>query len=236
MDMIKKIASFLLVVFLLVTLTVSVGAQELNLGFPEETTGESIEEPVLEDSENDLPEDDFTADDGEDISEEIQPEEKDDQDISLEEEPEEEEASAEPEEDGFDESEEDVFHDSEQEEFLSFGAAQAANSNIAVKKINSSYNLDEDYAFAYGYRKGKTTLTVQNGSASLLTRLDKQFEVLESCVPVTRLTLAISVIFMYCTSFSYVLLRLIGKHDRIRTAPYFRLIDNLPFSQIISPR
>ena len=47
MDMIKKIASFLLVVFLLVTLTVSVGAQELNLGFPEETTGESIEEPVL---------------------------------------------------------------------------------------------------------------------------------------------------------------------------------------------
>ena len=90
MDMIKKIASFLLVVFLLVTLTVSVGAQELNLGVPEETTGESIEEPVLEDSENDLPEDDFTADDGEDISEEIQPEEKDDQDISLEEEPEEE--------------------------------------------------------------------------------------------------------------------------------------------------
>lgn len=175
MDMIKKIASFLLVVFLLVTLTVSVGAQELNLGFPEETTGESIEEPVLEDSENDLPEDDFTADDGEDISEEIQPEEKDDQDISLEEEPEEEEASEEPEEDGLDESEEDVFHDSEQEEFLSFGAARAANSNIAVKKINSSYNLDEDYAFAYGYRKGKTTLTVQNGSASLLTRLDKQF-------------------------------------------------------------
>ena len=175
MDMIKKIASFLLVVFLLVTLTVSVGAQELNLGFPEETTGESIEEPVLEDSENDLPEDDFTADDGEDISEEIQPEEKDDQDISLEEEPEEEEASAEPEEDGLDESEEDVFHDSEQEDFLSFGAARAANSNIAVKKINSSYNLDEDYAFAYGYRKGKTTLTVQNGSASLLTRLDKQF-------------------------------------------------------------
>ena len=110
-----------------------------------------------------------------DISEEIQPEEKDDQDISLEEEPEEEEASAEPEEDGLDESEEDVFHDSEQEEFLSFGAARAANSNIAVKKINSSYNLDEDYAFAYGYRKGKTTLTVQNGSASLLTRLDKQF-------------------------------------------------------------
>ena len=148
MDMIKKIASFLLVVFLLVTLTVSVGAQELNLGFPEETTGESIEEPVLEDSENDLPEDDFTADDGEDISEEIQPEEKDDQDISLEEEPEEEEALAEPEEDGLDESEEDVFHDSEQEEFLSFGAARAANSNIAVKKINSSYNLDEDYAFA----------------------------------------------------------------------------------------
>ena len=91
MDMIKKIASFLLVVFLLVTLTVSVGAQELNLGFPEETTGESIEEPVLEDSENDLPEDDFTADDGEDISEKIQPEENDDQDISLEEEPEEEE-------------------------------------------------------------------------------------------------------------------------------------------------
>ena len=175
MNMIKKIASFLLVVFLLVTLTVSVGAQELNLGFPEETTGENTEEPVLEDSENDLPEDSFDASDGEDISEEIQPEETDDQDISLEEEPEEEEASAEPEEDGLDESEEDVFHDSEQEELLVSTAAQTANSNIAVKKINSSYNLDEDYAFAYGYRKGKTTLTVQNGSASLLTRLDKQF-------------------------------------------------------------
>ena len=89
-----------------------------------------------------MPEDDFTADDGEDISEEIQPEEKDDQDISLEEE---------PEEDGLDESEEDVFHDSEQEELLVSTAAQAANSNIAVKKINSSYNLDEDYAFAYGW-------------------------------------------------------------------------------------
>ena len=175
MNMIKKIASFLLVVFLLVTLTVSVGAQELNLGFPEETTGENTEEPVLEDSENDLPEDSFDASDGEDISEEIQPEETDDQDISLEEEPEGEEASAEPEEDGLDESEEDVFHDSEQEELLVSTAARAANSNIAVKKINSSYNLDEDYAFAYGYRKGKTTLTVQNGSASLLTRLDKQF-------------------------------------------------------------
>ena len=175
MNMIKKIASFLLVVFLLVTLTVSVGAQELNLGFPEETTGENTEEPVLEDSENDLPEDSFDASDGEDISEEIQPEETDDQDISLEEEPEGEEASAEPEEDGLDESEEDVFHDSEQEDLLVSTAAQAANSNIAVKKINSSYNLDEDYAFAYGYRKGKTTLTVQNGSASLLTRLDKQF-------------------------------------------------------------
>ena len=85
MNMIKKIASFLLVVFLLVTLTVSVGAQELNLGFPEETTGENTEEPVLEDSENDLPEDSFDASDGEDISEEIQPEETDDQDISLEE-------------------------------------------------------------------------------------------------------------------------------------------------------
>ena len=175
MNMIKKIASFLLVVFLLVTLTVSVGAQELNLGFPEETTGENTEEPVLEDSENDLPEDSFDASDGEDISEEIQPEETDDQDISLEEEPEGEEASAEPEEDGLDESEEDVFHDSEQEDLLVSTAARAANSNIAVKKINSSYNLDEDYAFAYGYRKGKTTLTVQNGSASLLTRLDKQF-------------------------------------------------------------
>ena len=175
MNMIKKVASFLLVVFLLVTLTVSVGAQELNLGFPEETTGENTEEPVLEDSENDLPEDSFDASDGEDISEEIQPEEKDDQDISLEEEPEGEEASAEPEEDGLDESEEDVFHDSEQEELFASTAARAANSNIAVKKINSSYNLDEDYAFAYGYRKGKTTLTVQNGSASLLTRLDKQF-------------------------------------------------------------
>ena len=175
MNMIKKIASFLLVVFLLVTLTVSVGAQELNLGFPEETTGENTEEPVLEDSENDLPEDSFDASDGEDISEEIQPEETDDQDISLEEEPEGEEASAEPEEDGLDESEEDVFHDSEQEELFASTAARAANSNIAVKKINSSYNLDEDYAFAYGYRKGKTTLTVQNGSASLLTRLDKQF-------------------------------------------------------------
>ena len=175
MNMIKKIASFLLVVFLLVTLTVSVGAQELNLGFPEETTGENTEEPVLEDSENDLPEDSFDASDGEDISEEIQPEETDDQDISLEEEPEEEKTSAEPEEDGLDESEEDVFHDSEQEELLVSTAARAANSNIAVKKINSSYNLDEDYAFAYGYRKGKTTLTVQNGSASLLTRLDKQF-------------------------------------------------------------
>ena len=175
MNMIKKIASFLLVVFLLVTLTVSVGAQELNLGFPEETTGENTEEPVLEDSENDLPEDSFDASDGEDISEEIQPEETDDQDISLEEEPEEEETSAEPEEDGLDESEEDVFHDSEQEELLASTAARAANSNIAVKKIKSSYNLDEDYAFAYGYRKGKTTLTVQNGSASLLTRLDKQF-------------------------------------------------------------
>ena len=34
-----------------------------------------------------------------------------------------------------------------------------------------------------------------------------------------RLTLAIRNIFMYVTSFSYVLLRLIGKHDRIRTAP-----------------
>ena len=175
MNMIKKIASFLLVVFLLVTLTVSVGAQELNLGFPEETTGENTEEPVLEDSENDLPEDSFDASDGEDISEEIQPEETDDQDISLEEEPEGEEASVEPEEDGLDESEEDVFHDSEQEELFASTAARAANSNIAVKKINSSYNLDEDYAFAYGYRKGKTTLTVQNGSASLLTRLDKQF-------------------------------------------------------------
>mgnify|MGYP004515520239 FL=1 len=175
MNMIKKIASFLLVVFLLVTLTVSVGAQELNLGFPEETTGENTEEPVLEDSENDLSEDSFDASDGEDISEEIQPEETDDQDISLEEEPEGEEASAEPEEDGLDESEEDVFHDSEQEELFASTAARAANSNIAVKKINSSYNLDEDYAFAYGYRKGKTTLTVQNGSASLLTRLDKQF-------------------------------------------------------------
>lgn len=175
MNMIKKIASFLLVVFLLVTLTVSVGAQELNLGFPEETTGENTEEPVLEDSENDLSEDSFDASDGEDISEEIQPEETDDQDISLEEEPEEEETSAEPEEDGLDESEEDVFHDSEQEELFASTAARAANSNIAVKKINSSYNLDEDYAFAYGYRKGKTTLTVQNGSASLLTRLDKQF-------------------------------------------------------------
>ena len=175
MNMIKKISSFLLVVFLLVTLTVSVGAQELNLGFPEETTGENTEEPVLEDSENDLPEDSFDASDGEDISEEIQPEETDDQDISLEEEPEGEEASVEPEEDGLDESEEDVFHDSEQEELLVSTAARAANSNIAVKKINSSYNLDEDYAFAYGYRKGKTTLTVQNGSASLLTRLDKQF-------------------------------------------------------------
>ena len=29
---------------------------------------------------------------------------------------------------------------------------------------------------------------------------------------------------MYCTSFSYVLLRLIGKHDRIRTAPTYAAV------------
>ena len=42
------------------------------------------------------------------------------------------------------------------------------------------------------------------------------YKVLFGFYRVSLLTLAI----ICCTSFSYVLLRLIGKHDRIRTAPY----------------
>ena len=44
-------------------------------------------------------------------------------------------------------------------------------------------------------------------------------QVLESCVPVTRLTLAIRVM-LYCTSFSYVLLRLKGFIPTVTPAPH----------------
>ena len=75
---------------------------------------------------------------------------------------------------------------------------------------------------------------------NLLFMLDKDAEVITDCLHVIELepsnhvayfigavrilscfllTLAIRGDVMSCTSFSYVLLRLIGKHDRIRTAP-----------------
>ena len=69
-------------------------------------------------------------------------------------------------------TEQEILDPEEEDDMDSAGASK---SDITVKRISSDFKLDSNYGFAYGFRTGKTKLTVQNGSTELLATLDKQF-------------------------------------------------------------
>ena len=107
------------------------------------------------------------------ISENLNTETADDDEIRIDEEAEEDQNEEQQEDlDLQDENEQ-----SEEADFLSEETElqAAGTSDIYVNRISSGFVLDKNYGFAYGYRKGKTKLSVQNGSSALLTKLDSQY-------------------------------------------------------------